>query len=138
MQIHTDEDVGAVLVFLTGQDEIENVQRVLEEQSALMQKQQEGSPGLHVVPLYAAMPPEQQLLAFQPPPPGFRKVILSTNIAETSVTIQGVRFVVDTGMVKARAYSASKGMDSLQVPSLILLLLRIYLSTVVPVIIEFC
>lgn len=46
---------------------------------------------------------------------GCRKVILATNIAETSVTIEGVRYVVDTGLVKARAYSASRGLESLQV-----------------------
>ena len=55
-----------------------------------------------LVPLYAALPPEQQLKAFEPAPPGCRKVILATNIAETSITIGGVRYVVDPGLVKVR------------------------------------
>lgn len=116
LQVHFDEGDGSVLVFLTGQDEIDNIASVLEEQSAHAKhlKHPRGL-GLHVVSIYAAMPPEQQLLAFAAPLEGRRKVILSTNIAETSVTIPGVRFVIDTGMVKARAYSAAKGLDSLQV-----------------------
>lgn len=61
------------------------------------------------------MPPEQQMRVFEPAPPGVRKAVLATNIAETSITIPGVRFVVDTGFVKARAYSARLGADSLQV-----------------------
>jgi hypothetical protein len=52
---------------------------------------------------------------FEPAPPGTRKAILATNIAETSITIPGVRYVVDTGFVKARGYHAKLGADSLQV-----------------------
>jgi HrpA-like RNA helicase len=57
---------------------------------------------VEVCPLYAALPPEQQLRAFQPAAPGTRKFVLATNIAETSVTINGVRYVVDSGFVKVR------------------------------------
>ena len=67
------------------------------------------------MPLYAALPPDEQLRAFQPAAPGERKVILATNIAETSVTIGGVRFVVDPGLVKMRGYSAKTGVESLVV-----------------------
>lgn len=52
---------------------------------------------------------------FEPAPEGHRKVILATNIAETSITISGVRYVIDTGFVKARGYNAKLGADSLQV-----------------------
>ncbi len=53
--------------------------------------------------------------AFQPAPPGTRKAILATNIAETSITIPGVRYVIDPGFVKARGYNAQVGADALQV-----------------------
>lgn len=55
------------------------------------------------------------MAAFERAPPGARKVILATNIAETSVTINGVRYVVDSGFVKSRMYSARAGAESLQV-----------------------
>lgn len=59
-------------------------------------------PALKVCPLFANLPHLQQLEAFNPAAPGVRKVILSTNIAETSVTIDGIRYVIDCGRVKAR------------------------------------
>ena len=67
-----------------------------------------------VLPLYAALPPEQQLLIFQPTPPSTRKIVLSTNIAETSVTIPGMRYVIDTGMVKEKEYASRIGMEALK------------------------
>ena len=88
---------------------------------------------IQILPLYAALPSQQQQAVFKPAPEvisktshslthsltlceqGFRKVILSTNIAETSVTIPGVRSVVDTGLVKARGYSHLVGLDILTV-----------------------
>ncbi|PNH05818.1 putative pre-mRNA-splicing factor ATP-dependent RNA helicase [Tetrabaena socialis] len=70
---------------------------------------------LLVLPIYAALPPEQQMKVFEPAPPGTRKAILATNIAETSITIPGVRFVVDTGQVKSRDYNAKLGLESLAV-----------------------
>ena len=54
--------------------------------------------------LFAAMPPEEQMRAFEPTPPGTRKIVLATNIAETSLTISGIRFVVDSGLTKQRVY----------------------------------
>ena len=55
-----------------------------------------------VCPLFAALPSSQQMNTFAPAPAGHRKVILATNIAETSITIPGVKYVIDTGMVKAK------------------------------------
>ena len=60
-------------------------------------------------PLYAALPPHLQQKAFQTTPPGFRKVILATNIAETSITVPGVRFVIDPGLHKRRKFNAQLG-----------------------------
>jgi HrpA-like RNA helicase len=55
------------------------------------------------------MPTIQQTKVFEPTPPGYRKIVLSTNIAETSITISGIRYVVDTGMVKVKGYHATSG-----------------------------
>ncbi|CAN0022891.1 unnamed protein product [Ascophyllum nodosum] len=67
-----------------------------------------------VCPVFAALPQEQQLDAFKPVPPGTRKFVLATNIAETSVTINGIRYVVDSGKVKVRSFQPSTGMEFLR------------------------
>ena len=72
-----------------------------------------GTAALLPLPLYAALPPAKQMQALRPAPAGVRKVILATNIAETSVTIDGVVYVVDAGLAKMRAFHAGKGIDSL-------------------------
>ena len=63
--------------------------------------------------------PTNRTKVFEPAPPGARKAVLATNIAETSITIPGVRFVIDAGFVKARGYHARLGADSLQVRSVV-------------------
>ncbi|EFJ45602.1 DEAH-box nuclear pre-mRNA splicing factor [Volvox carteri f. nagariensis] len=113
LQVHTDEGEGDILVFLTGQDEIDSAERLLKVRN-------QGSKAdpcreLLVLPIYAALPPEQQMKVFEPAPEGQRKAILATNIAETSITIPGVRYVIDTGHVKARDYNAKLGLESLAV-----------------------
>ncbi|CAM9321613.1 unnamed protein product, partial [Ectocarpus sp. 12 AP-2014] len=67
-----------------------------------------------VCPVFAALPQEQQLEAFEPAPRGTRKFVLATNIAETSITINGIRYVVDSGKVKVRSFQASTGMEFLR------------------------
>lgn len=114
LQIHSDEDSGDILAFLTGQEEIEVAQRLIVER-AKKDGSSSQSGDLHVVPMYAALPPDKQLLAFDPVPKGHRKVVLSTNIAETSITIPGIRYVIDPGFVKCRSYNARLGADLLQV-----------------------
>jgi HrpA-like RNA helicase len=113
-QIHLQEprDAGDILCFLTGQDEIEDARRALEERRRFLPPT---AASYVVVPLYAAMSPAQQMAAFEPAPAGSRKIVLATNIAETSVTIEGVVFVVDTGLVKARQFDAQSGLETLQV-----------------------
>ncbi|KAL4274485.1 hypothetical protein HN51_057280 [Arachis hypogaea] len=109
-QIHSKEGPGDILVFLTGQEEIESVEKLINDR---LTQFPEGSQKLQVVPIFAALPSEQQLRVFAPAPSGFRKVILATNIAETSVTIPGVKYVIDPGFVKARSYDPGKDMESL-------------------------
>ena len=70
---------------------------------------------LNVLPLFASLQPANQQRVFQPSKPNTRKIILSTNIAETSLTIPGVRFVVDSCRVKAKVHQASTGLDMLKV-----------------------
>lgn len=112
MQIHVAEPEGDILVFLTGQEEIETGFDAL---SSRMKKLGSAVPELLVVPVYAALPSELQAKVFEPAPEGMRKVILATNIAETSITIDGVKYVVDPGFVKVNAYDPKLGMDSLVV-----------------------
>uniref|UniRef100_A0A1J3FDM9 RNA helicase n=1 Tax=Noccaea caerulescens TaxID=107243 RepID=A0A1J3FDM9_NOCCA len=111
-QIHLEEKPGDILVFLTGQDEIESVDRLVRER---LQHLPEDSRKLLPLAIFAALPSEQQMRVFAPAPPGFRKVILATNIAETSITIPGIRYVIDPGFVKTRHYEPSKGIESLVV-----------------------
>lgn len=68
-----------------------------------------------IFPLYAALSSDEQLLAFQPSVPGIRKIVLATNIAETSVTISGIKYVVDPGKMKTRCIHPFTGADMLQV-----------------------
>ncbi|PON79698.1 RNA helicase, ATP-dependent DEAH box [Parasponia andersonii] len=109
-QIHLEEGPGDVLVFLTGQEEIESVERLIKER---VQQLPENSRKLVTVPIFSSLPSEQQMRVFAPTPAGYRKVILATNIAETSVTIPGIKYVIDPGLVKARSYDPKKGLESL-------------------------
>lgn len=113
MQIHLLEPLGGdILVFLTGQDEIDTCCLALFERVKVLGDL--ASP-LIVLPMYAALPPEMQRKVFDAAPKGTRKVVIATNIAETSITIDGIRYVVDPGFVKLNAYDARLGMDTLKV-----------------------
>ncbi|KAJ7044117.1 P-loop containing nucleoside triphosphate hydrolase protein [Mycena alexandri] len=70
---------------------------------------------MHIVPLYSLLPSEKQMLVFKPPPPGCRLVVVSTNVAETSLTIPGIRYVVDCGRAKERRYDIANGVQAFQV-----------------------
>ncbi len=118
LKIHRTQGEGHILAFLTGQDEIENACAQLKNQVAALQQQQQQPPldfELLIVPLYGALTAEQQIRAFKPVPPHVRKCIVATNIAETSVTVPGVRFVIDPGFVKQKTYNPEKRMESLVV-----------------------
>lgn len=113
MQVHLHESPGHVLVFLSGQDEIEAARRTLLEAGEAVKHPLQ----LRLLPvsMYASLSAEEQAEAFADVASDVRKVVLATNIAETSVTIPGVRYVIDSGVVKARAFSATRCMESLQV-----------------------
>lgn len=113
LQLHREKPLGHdILVFLTGQEEIDSVSKIIQD-IVLHAKEHFGN--IDVRPLFASLPNSVQIKAFQPTQVGRRKIILATNIAETSVTIPGVKYVVDCGMVKAKAYSPSTSLDMLKV-----------------------
>ncbi|XP_062299033.1 ATP-dependent RNA helicase DHX8-like [Scomber scombrus] len=112
MQIHLSEPPGDVLVFLTGQEEIDTACEILYER---MKSLGPDLPELIILPVYSALPSEMQTRIFDPAPPGSRKVIIATNIAETSLTIDGIYYVVDPGFVKQIVYNSKTGIDQLVV-----------------------
>ncbi|KAG2187395.1 hypothetical protein INT44_005083 [Umbelopsis vinacea] len=112
MQIHLSEPPGDVLLFLTGQEEIDTAAEILYER---MKALGPDVPELIILPVYSALPSEMQSRIFEPTPPGSRKVVIATNIAETSITIDGIYYVVDPGFVKQNKWDAKLGMDSLVV-----------------------
>jgi len=111
LHIHISQPVpGDILVFLTGQEEIETAAEELTKRTkGLGSRIKE----LIICPIYATLPSEQQAKIFEKAPPNARKVVLATNIAETSLTIDGICFVVDTGFCKQKSYNPRSGMESL-------------------------
>ncbi|KAL8690183.1 MAG: hypothetical protein Q9218_004316 [Villophora microphyllina] len=112
MQIHISEPPGDILLFLTGQEEIDTSCEILFER---MKALGPSVPELIILPVYSALPSEMQSRIFDPAPPGSRKVVIATNIAETSITIDQIYYVIDPGFVKQNAYDPKLGMDSLVV-----------------------
>ncbi|CAL5412317.1 unnamed protein product [Camellia sinensis] len=113
MSIHDQEPMGDILVFLTGQDDIDTAVQLLTEEA-----QNNGKPssdGLAVLPLYSGLSRADQDLVFSPTPRGKRKVVISTNIAETSLTLEGVVYVVDSGFSKQRFYNPISDIENLVV-----------------------
>lgn len=152
VQLHVTKPPGDVLIFLPGQEDIDGLQRLLEEKrevlaeyrrrrvlreagpnsgdaadgteppqkprpaaaEALPVEQLEKADDLVVRPIFAALPFDQQQLVFEPAPPGCRKIVLATNIAETSITIPGIRYVVDSGFMKLKICHPQTGVEVLQ------------------------
>ncbi|EGD75232.1 ATP-dependent helicase [Salpingoeca rosetta] len=112
LQIHLTQPLGDILVFFTGQEEIESAKEILDEKVRRL-----GSriAELMVLPIYANLPSDMQSKIFEPTPPGARKVVLATNIAETSLTIDGIIYVIDPGFSKQKSYNPRTGMESLVV-----------------------
>ncbi|XP_063933776.1 probable pre-mRNA-splicing factor ATP-dependent RNA helicase mog-4 [Zophobas morio] len=112
MQIHISQPLGDILVFLTGQEDIEVCAEILNERA---KKFGSKIKELLVLPIYANLPSDLQAKIFEPTPEDARKVILATNIAETSLTIDGIIYVIDPGFVKQSSYDSTTGMESLLV-----------------------
>ncbi|XP_028817646.1 probable ATP-dependent RNA helicase DHX40 [Denticeps clupeoides] len=119
LDVHTSETAGDILVFLTGQSEIERACDMLFKKAEAIDYRYDVRDrtvdGLLILPLYGSMPTDQQRQIFQPPPAGVRKCVVATNIAATSLTISGIRYVVDSGFVKQLAHNSRVGMDVLEI-----------------------
>ncbi|KAK0387458.1 hypothetical protein NLU13_5770 [Sarocladium strictum] len=111
-QIHTTQPKGDILIFLTGQDEIEAAELEISETAKKLGSRIKE---LVICPIYANLPSELQSKIFEPTPEGARKVVLATNIAETSLTIDGIVYVIDPGYVKENVYNPATGMSNLVV-----------------------
>lgn len=111
-QIHTTQGKGDILIFLTGQDEIEAAELEISETAKKLGSRIKE---LVICPIYANLPSELQAKIFEPTPEGARKVVLATNIAETSLTIDGIVYVIDPGYVKENVYNPATGMSNLVV-----------------------
>ncbi|XP_015968871.1 probable pre-mRNA-splicing factor ATP-dependent RNA helicase DEAH2 isoform X2 [Arachis duranensis] len=119
MQIHMGEPSGDILVFLTGEEEIEDACRKISKEISNLGDQ---VGPVKVVSLYSTLPPAMQQKIFEPPPPPLkeggppgRKIIVSTNIAETSLTIDGIVYVIDPGFSKQKVYNPRVRVESLLV-----------------------
>jgi pre-mRNA-splicing factor ATP-dependent RNA helicase DHX38/PRP16 len=118
---------GDILVFMTGQADVEATCALLAERLGELERRRADSldassssstaavPPLAILPIYSQLPSDLQARIFEPAEPGTRKCIVATNIAETSLTVDGIVYVVDSGLCKLKVYNAAIGMDALQV-----------------------
>ncbi|EGS23320.1 pre-mRNA splicing factor ATP-dependent RNA helicase prp16-like protein [Thermochaetoides thermophila DSM 1495] len=111
LAIHVSKPAGDILVFMTGQEDIEVTCELIQERLAALND----PPKLSVLPIYSQMPADLQAKIFDRAPPGVRKCIVATNIAETSLTVDGIMYVVDCGYSKLKVYNPRMGMDTLQI-----------------------
>lgn len=107
--ISKNEGGGAVLIFLAGWEQISRLHKELLADRSFSQPRK-----FLILPLHSMMPTVNQRQVFDRPPPGVRKIILSTNIAETSVTIEDVVFVIDTGKIKQSNFDSGRNLATLQ------------------------
>ena len=130
-KIHKMLPPGGILIFMTGQQEIEEMCKRLrlafplrkvkldnnddDNDNIIDDNDEDTFEGMHVLPLYSLLRTELQLKVFQEPPNGSRLVVVSTNVAETSITIPGIKYVVDTGKVKMKTFEGVSGMSKFEV-----------------------
>ncbi|KAA1113586.1 DEAH-box ATP-dependent RNA helicase prp43 [Puccinia graminis f. sp. tritici] len=118
--IHRNEEPGDVLVFLTGEEEIEGACRKISiEANQLLSTSSLVSP-LKCVPIYSSLPPQQQQWIFDPPPPPLtpngppgQKAVILTNISKTALMIDGIVYVINPGFLKQKIYNSRIGVKSL-------------------------
>ena len=113
LQIHLTQPVnGDILVFLTGQEEIETAREMIYTRTKGLKGK---IPNFVVLPIYSALPSEEQAKIFLPAGENERKIILATNIAETSITINGIVYVIDCGFAKQMSFNPRNGLETLAV-----------------------
>lgn len=112
--IHSSAPINHdVLIFLPGKEEIDSM--IHQIRSVLKSPDLNGKAQMKVWPLHSALTPQKQMEVFQKCNDNFRRVIVATNIAETSLTIPGIKFVIDSGVFKMKNYEASTGLESLKI-----------------------
>ena len=111
LQIHVSQGPGDILVFMTGQEDIECTCQVIAERLEQLNNPEK----LAILPIYSQMPADLQAKIFERAENGIRKCVVATNIAETSLTVDGIMYVVDTGYSKLKVYNPRMGMDALQI-----------------------
>ncbi|TPX35547.1 hypothetical protein SmJEL517_g02068 [Synchytrium microbalum] len=111
--IHLSHPPGDVLVFMTGQEDIEITAQVIAER--LEQIDNDNMPPMSILPIYSQLPADLQAKIFQKAENNARKCIIATNIAETSLTVDGIMYVVDSGYCKLKVFNPKIGMDTLQI-----------------------
>jgi pre-mRNA-splicing factor ATP-dependent RNA helicase DHX38/PRP16 len=112
LQIHFNSPQGDILIFMTGQEDIEGTCQVIAEK---VEQLGADTPPLLVLPMYSQLPADLQAKIFDAAPKGVRKCIVSTNVAETSLTVDGIKYVIDCGFYKVKVYNPKIGMDALLV-----------------------
>lgn len=121
LTIHFSYPAGDILVFMTGQEDIEATCQVIAERIASLAESNMNTnnpnaiPPLLLLPMYSQLPSDLQAKIFESNENQIRKCIVSTNIAETSLTVDGIKYVIDTGYCKLKVYNPKIGMDTLQV-----------------------
>ncbi|EGT33582.1 CBN-MOG-1 protein [Caenorhabditis brenneri] len=109
--IHLGGMDGDILIFMPGQEDIECTCEMIKEKLGELDE----APPLAVLPIYSQLPSDLQAKIFQRAPGGMRKAIVATNIAETSLTVDGILFVIDPGFCKMKVYNPRIGMDALSI-----------------------
>ena len=112
LQIHFNSPQGDILIFMTGQEDIEGTCQVIAEK---VEQLGADTPPLLVLPMYSQLPADLQAKIFDAAPKGVRKCIVYTNVAETSLTVDGIKYVIDCGFYKVKVYNPKIGMDALLV-----------------------
>lgn len=112
LTIHLSHPPGDILIFMTGQEDIETTCELIAQRIGDLG---EDVPPLLLLPMYSQLPADLQAKIFQKAEEGTRKCIVSTNIAETSLTVDGIKYVVDAGFCKLKVYNPKIGMDALQI-----------------------
>lgn len=111
LAIHVSMGAGDILVFMTGQEDVEVTCELVRKRLNVLKD----PPKLSILPMYSQMPADLQAKIFDKAEPGVRKCIVATNIAETSLTVDGIMYVVDAGYSKLKVYNPRMGMDTLQI-----------------------
>lgn len=115
IQIHFNSPPGDILIFMTGQEDIEGTCQVLAEKITKLSSDNQNAKPLLVLPMYSQLPADLQTKIFDAADAGVRKCIVSTNVAETSLTVDGIKYVIDSGFCKLKIYNPKIGMDTLLV-----------------------